>query len=106
MYIYQLKIWCSSHISTSELDDPSKYGWTFEKGYWEPVFATQDPIPNSVRDALLIYCSDKNCNTNKCTCLKEGLRCSIECKCNNCNNACVNDIEEDDEHDLDDMSDI
>lgn len=58
----------------------------FQNDYWEPVFATQDPIPEAVREALSIFCKDKNCSSKKCNCIKEGLKCCIECKCTDCCN--------------------
>lgn len=67
-------------------EDPREYGWKIDDSYWKPILAIQDPVPDEVRKALSIRCSDKNCNNKRCTCLAQGLQCCDDCKYATCNN--------------------
>lgn len=99
--IYQIKIWCSSHIKIMQEEDPSNYGWTRSTDdNWEPVLSSQSPIPEAVRSVLLMYCNDKNCMTNKCICVKEGLKCCEDCRCKQCNNIAVAEVISDSDSEL------
>lgn len=91
--MYQLKIWYSSNTETPFMDTDGS-GWTLTDDAWIPIFSSDKPIPDFVRQSLSIYCSDKNCDTRKCGCFKEGLKCCDECKCRFCSNI-IKDFEED-----------
>lgn len=66
----------------------TKFGWkTNDAGRLEPVLCTNDPVPVEVRTLLSIFCKDNLCNTSKCVCIKEGLKCCLDCSCRNCNNS-------------------
>lgn len=69
-----------------QLEDPTRYGWTFEENVWKATFSNQEPVPDIVRQSLSIKCSDKICNNNRCTCIAQGLKCCSECKYANCSN--------------------
>lgn len=85
--MYQLKIWYNSHLQAALLEDPAQHGWTFEDDFWKPTFSSQEPVPDYIRKALSIKCSDKSCNNNRCTCLAQGLKCWSDCKYANCSNS-------------------
>lgn len=89
--MYQLRIWYSSDISTPIINTDNS-GWDLTDDVWSPVFSAEKPIPDFVRKSISIYCSDKNCDNRKCTCIKEGLKCCNECKCRSCNN-CIKDFD-------------
>lgn len=79
-----------SHIPNMLSIDPIKHGWNENNGILEPVLTTKDPIPNDIRKLLTIFCTDKLCQNNRCVCLKEGLKCCLDCSCDNhinCNNS-------------------
>lgn len=80
----------------------TKFGWaTSDAVRLEPVLCTNDPVPVEVRTLLSIFCSDKLCNTSKCVCIKEGLKCCLDCSCKNCNNLQETaDIDDTDEEDI------
>lgn len=77
----------SSHVPNIPIIDATKFGWTTnDAGNLVPVLCTIEPVPIAVRTLLMIFCSDKLCNTAKCICIKEGLKCCLEYSCKNCNN--------------------
>lgn len=90
--IYQLKIWYSSHLKEVVVEEPGEYGWKLDESSWRPILTMQDPVPDEVRKALSIRCSDKNCNNNRCTCLVQGLKCCSECKYTTCSNSPQDEI--------------
>lgn len=94
--IYQLRIWLCSHMPNMSPSDPTNFGWTRNKGILEPVLTTNDPIPADIRKLLNIFCRDKFCQSSKCVCMKEGLKCCSDCSCKNCHNN-VSYFDEDDE---------
>ncbi|XP_031349984.1 uncharacterized protein LOC116175815 [Photinus pyralis] len=102
--IYQLKIWTNSHLCHIPEMDPTEYGWTNQNGTWETVHTEKPPIPDNVRGLLTIFCADRKCDNNKCVCLKEGVKCCLDCKCSssNCNNQLMQKSEQqiDDEENL------
>lgn len=47
----------------------------------------QAQVPDDIRELISLFCNEKNCNTHKCQCKKEGIFCSLNCKCKmNCVN--------------------
>ncbi|KAK4885844.1 hypothetical protein RN001_002115 [Aquatica leii] len=84
--IYQLKIWYSSDLSEPVYENPAKFGWVL-KDVWIPQLTMKDTVPADLRKLLSIKCSDKNCNSSKCVCVKQGLKCIIECKCKLCSSS-------------------
>lgn len=69
------------------IEDPTLYGWTLEENTWKPNFSSQEPVPDDIRKTLSIRCSDKDCSSNRCTCILQGLKCCSDCKYTNCSNS-------------------
>lgn len=84
--MHQLRIWFNSDAAKMGYNDPECNGWILENKNWNPVFSSQQPVPEFIRQGLNLYCSDKNCINSKCTCIKEGLKCCDECNCRQCKN--------------------
>lgn len=97
--IYQLRIWLCSHIPIMPPMDPIEFGWTMNKEIFEPVLTTCDPIPADIRKLMQIFCKDKICQSSKCVCLKERLKCCSDCPCKNCQNTAPG-LYEDDEDEI------
>jgi hypothetical protein len=81
--IYQVKIWCNSHIAKSEPIDPVGHGWDRNKdGDLQTTKFTKDSAPIEVRDITHLYCTDKDCtNPAKCPCTLASLECLDICSC-------------------------
>jgi hypothetical protein len=51
------------------------------------------PAPDSILEFLSCGCV-KSCDSNRCTCRSNGLKCTDMCKLKDCSNAASNDLEE------------
>ena len=69
--------------------DPEAWGWVVKRGKLLPVYTTKAPAPASLLKLFRCNCK-KECRNSRCTCYKNGLKCSAmcgECKgvsCLNC----------------------
>lgn len=80
---------------------PIEWGWRLIKGCFEPIMTDLEAAPENILKFVRCNCkvSTKNpCETNICTCRKNGLQCVAACgNCHGqeCNNSETNNSEED-----------
>lgn len=60
-------------------------GWKMEEGQLEIVWVTRASAPGSLIEFVRCQCKT-GCHTQRCSCLKAGLRCTDYCGCSNCQN--------------------
>lgn len=81
----QVKQW----IEEDEGMELSNWGWAIDNGKCLPLKTTLLPAPEELLKIIRCKCKS-NCDTNRCTCKKHGLECSIgcsECMGVNCQNS-------------------
>ena len=87
-------------VTHPHLPPVSENGWTLEDDVIIPVHCLELPAPKAVLE--LIKCSCKTgCKSGKCSCSKNDLPCSPQCKCywDDCENQVKEVIDVDDEDD-------
>jgi len=80
--IFQASIWMSSHQSILPEVSPAEFGWRKNKEGkgWEPQWITKPTLANSAK--ALIQCACKTgCQTARCRCKREDIKCSNLCRC-------------------------
>lgn len=90
---HQIMVW--TRLSEKDVD-PLRWGWTMVNGFLEPIKTDAPAAPQTL--LKVIRCSCKGaCNSNRCSCRRNGLKCASACKeCNGltCKNA-ETEMEED-----------
>ena len=77
---HQVQAWLGNYLQ------PTEWGWVLEKTptgkpILKPTRMTQEAAPKSLLNIVKCNCS-KACNTNICSCKKNGLKCTLACgKC-------------------------
>jgi hypothetical protein len=69
----------------SQLFPPVGNGWRLSDGQLEIVWMTRPSAPDSLREYVDCKCKT-GCGTQRCSCLKAGLKCTECCRCANCQN--------------------
>ncbi|VDI52320.1 Hypothetical predicted protein [Mytilus galloprovincialis] len=68
---------------------PTDYGWKIKRGKLCPILMDLPPAPDKLLNIIRCNCK-QNCDTKRCVCRKNGLRCSVgcgECRGLNCSNS-------------------
>ena len=92
---YQICQWKGSDADMT----PKEWGWKDTENGWAPIPTDRPPAPEELLKIRRCGCTSE-CNTLRCTCKKNGLKCSItctHCKGTSCQNA--NDYSMSDEED-------
>ena len=90
---YQAAIWRSSLQQEIEIPDPSGFGWVQEDDNTLGVkWMTGLPAPQVVLDLLNCDCR-RACIVPHCTCISNGLKCTLMCRLQNCENKPEDDEE-------------
>ena len=84
--------------------DPVNYGWTMTSNGLEPVKlpANVNVVPEALLKIIACGCQ-KNCSSNKCSCRKYGIKCTMLCKhcngiiCSNCEIISNTEVESEDD---------
>ena len=73
---FQVKAW----KQLSPMSDPTAWGWEVneDKKLW-PVYTDKPPAPDELLKIIRCACKG-DCSTNRCSCRKNGLKCSDVCK--------------------------
>lgn len=80
--LYQVTIWCQSHIAKPNIISPEGHGWQVDSvNGLQPTFYKNESAPMEVRDVTHLYCTDKTCQSQKCQCWQAGLECIESCSC-------------------------
>ena len=86
---YQSAIWKKSLISKPDIPDPVGHGWKMSKVNGTDMLVIDwmdgSPAPEAVLALLSCKCS-RSCKLPSCTCLANGLKCSVMCKFRFCEN--------------------
>ena len=61
-------------------------GWRLLNERLEIVWMTRPSAPDSLLECVLCKCKT-GCKTQRCSCVKPGLRCTDVCGCNDCQNS-------------------
>ena len=77
---FQTFIWISSDQGMPNIADPNGNGWRLVNGKLDIIYTEREPVPENFRKIINYFCTD-NCQTNKCRCKKQKLRCTEICKC-------------------------
>ena len=76
--LYQVAVWCQSHIAKPVDMDPVCCGWHMDvKDELCPTVYRNESAPAEVRDITHLYCTDKSCRGQKCQCVIAGLECIV-----------------------------
>ena len=58
--------------------NPSSWGWKLDKGRYEPITTTK---PVALDDVMtVVRCGCQNCDTQRCSCRSNGLKCVAACR--------------------------
>ena len=74
---------CSWRVS--QYPQPKWPGWCYEDGKLTVCCMTVSPAPDVITEFLSCRCSS-DCKFPNCQCLANGLKCTITCKMQDCNN--------------------
>lgn len=81
----QAAAWSRCLYTQSQLFPPVGNGWRLSNGQLEIVWMTRPSAPDSLREYVDCKCKT-GCGTQRCSCLKAGLKCTECCRCANCQN--------------------
>ena len=82
---YQAAVWKHCIVQNPSIPKPEGHGWQFNKGLMTPKWISGAPAPNSILDFLSCDCK-KDCNSQKCSCISNKLKCTPMCKLQTCSN--------------------
>ncbi|KAL8624540.1 hypothetical protein ACOMHN_005841 [Nucella lapillus] len=114
---YQAGLWRRCLENDPQAPDPVGSGWTVERADGKDILAIDwmnvQPAPDAVLELLACSCR-KECATEVCVCLMNGLKCTDMCKLQTCDNqppiddtadtaATLSDENDDDDDDEDDI---
>ena len=77
---YQSFIWLSAHITSIDNLNPCEHGWFKNEDRMKPKLLSLNPIPENFEELASCQCR-KGCNTRRCSCRRNGLWCTQQCKC-------------------------
>ena len=82
---YQAAVWKHCIVQNQSIPKPEGHSWQFNKGLMTPKWISGAPAPNSILDFLSCDCK-KDCNSQKCSCISNKLKCTPMCKLQTCSN--------------------
>ena len=83
---YQCLIWRHATQPTLYLPSFKERGWGVDQhGKVFVKWINLPPAPDSILKFVNCKCT-KGCESNRCSCLKSGMKCTDVCKCTNCKN--------------------
>ncbi|XP_035674790.1 uncharacterized protein LOC118414705 [Branchiostoma floridae] len=97
---YVAAIWKKSLESHPVIPSPIGLGWCKDGDQLVIDWMDGEPAPTAVLELLSCSCS-KACKITKCSCLKNGLKCTDMCKCMDCDNRPDEEDNQDDTEDSD-----
>lgn len=107
----QMILWKAADQQSPPQLDITQFGWEMKDGILSPSFDTGPAAPPGLIDVISCGCKSggKSCSTERCSCQKNTMSCTIYCTCTAGDECCnphtvrddMNDMN-DEEHDLDD----
>ncbi len=79
---------------------PIGFGWVMTGEDIEIQWSTLEAAPDSILECVICKCKS-GCKTKRCSCIKNGLRCTDLCQCNTCENGGEYEENEDEEENYD-----
>ncbi len=77
---YQAMLWKHALQGNYKPPSPDGHGWSVKDDTLEVVWMLQDPAPKSLLE--FVHCKTcKKCDTRRCSCKKNGFKCSDVCGC-------------------------
>ena len=82
---YQAAIWRKALQPFIMAPDITNHGWAVANNMVSIVWMGLPPAPDGVLEN--VHCGCKSgCSTNRCSCFKENLHCTVLCQCERCAN--------------------
>ena len=100
---YQAAVWKRSLISNPDIPSPENHGWTLAgDGKLEIKLMDGSPAPSVILEFISCKCKG-TCQLPSCECTISGLKCTDECKLQDCTNLADvgDDLDEFNQEDLD-----
>ena len=79
--LHQIAISKSAHNPSPAYPSAAMFGRKVVNGKLVPIMITKLPKPTELQDPKYCRCKKSKCRTRRCFCVKEDIRCVIECKC-------------------------
>ncbi len=79
---YQAAVWRRCLEPSPDIPSPDGHGWKVSEG---EIWMDNDPAPKMVLQCVSCTCT--KCKDNRCSCRRNGLKCTGACGCSNCDNA-------------------
>ena len=87
---FQLKIWMQATKPEIDIDNPEDFGWEKVEEEYQIAADSKENTrkQKSIYDTIMRKCGCKSskCLSGRCTCKKNGARCTSLCDCLNCEN--------------------
>ena len=87
---FQLKIWMQATKPEIDIDNPEDFGWEKVEEEYQIAADSKENTrkQKSIYDTIMQKCGCKSskCLSGRCTCKKNGARCTSLCNCLNCEN--------------------
>lgn len=100
---YQAFIWKRCLLALIVAPSPAGRGWELKDEELTIHWMTSNVAPDQLLEFVNCGCK-KGCSTQRCSCLKAGLRCTELCKCQNCVNTVPDNNSDDEEYLYDDFT--
>ena len=97
---YQARVWKNCLVPYPQIPNPSGHGWKLENSQFTIDWMTIPPAPDSILEFLSCNCT-KSCDSNRCICRTNGLKCTDMCKLKDCSNATKESDGEESDNDSD-----
>ena len=83
---YLRAIWRRSLQTSISAPTPTEHGWKAGEGHLAIQWSTIAPASSALTELVKCGCQKGMCETNRCSCFKEGLPCTGLCHCLQCGN--------------------
>ena len=92
---YQAGVWQRALEREPAIPGPAGHGWSLTRDQeLSFVWMTKAPAPDNL--LLLISCQcQRGCDSNRCSCVHAGLRCTDAFRCDDCSNKDRPDVDDD-----------
>ena len=92
---YQALVWKSCLVACPVIPAPIGHGWKHEgeNDAYAIDWMSVNPAPNAVLEFLSCNCS-RSCESNRCSCVANGLKCTDMCRLRDCTNQETIEVDE------------
>jgi len=86
---YQTMVWRQANCPLPDLPSPTEMGWKRTDSGLQPILTSLPPVADSCLDIVSCVCKT-SCSTRLCNCKKSNMKCTLMCKCQTVDHACMN----------------